>query len=329
MTKGSLVSIIIPTYNQEDFISETLESVLAQTYINTEIIVTDDGSTDRTPEILQQYASNFSKINLITSEKNTGVVKNINRALNVVNGEFIAWLGGDDLMMPEKIEKQVNLLMGRPDAVGCCHDAEVFESDSGKALGLFSEIYNSKKGFREGGIELLFDPGYHMLPSTIMFRSIYRPIEGFDERLLFGDWLYDIEIFRHGKCVVINEVLARYRRHSKNITGSLIAKSKGFEENLIILAIVDSKYPELHYFTKKMRKAFFIDAALASFRNGDILKSNSYINILKSEGAIIRAITIYISLRIFYNYISKEMSKERGQKSRLFVKISSLIRRGL
>ena len=123
------VSVIIPTYNQRDFVRETIDSVLAQTYNNIEIIVTDDGSIDGTREIIQEYASQYpEKIKPVYSEKNTGIAANINRGLAVRTGEFIAWLGGDDIMLPEKIQKQVDLLIGRPDAVGCCHDAEVFES---------------------------------------------------------------------------------------------------------------------------------------------------------------------------------------------------------
>jgi glycosyltransferase involved in cell wall biosynthesis len=328
MIDQPLVSIIIATFNQRDFVSESIDSALNQNYTNIEIIVTDDGSNDGTIEILQEYASNYpNKIKLITSEKNTGITKNGNRGLNVATGEFIAWLGGDDLMMPDKIKKQVEVLISRPDAVGCCHDAEVFESGSGKIIGLFSELYNGKKGFKEGGIEMWFKPGYFMLPSTIMFRSKFKPTHGFDERLLFGDWLFDIEVFKNGKCAVINEVLGKYRRHSHNITSSLISRTKGLEENLIILGIVESRYPELYPFVKKMRKALFLTAAGSSFNNGDIPRSNNYIKNMIYDGAIISGVIAFLSLRLFNKYISHQISKEAFSRSRWFVILSNILKR--
>lgn len=253
--KEPKVSVIIPTYNQINFVEETINSVLSQSYQNLEIIITDDGSTDGTQKILLEYELKYpDKIKVILSSINTGIASNINRGLEAVTGEYIAWLGGDDLMLPEKIKKQVELLQSRPDAVGCCHEAEVFESESSETLGLFSELYNGKSGFKEGGIELLFDPGYLMLPSTIMIRSECCPAHGFDERLKYSnDWLFDIEVFRQGKCVVINEVLAKYRRHSHNVTSSSSLKNIAFEESLIVLGIVEARYPELYPLIKKKK----------------------------------------------------------------------------
>ncbi|MCR4399290.1 MAG: glycosyltransferase family 2 protein, partial [Syntrophomonadaceae bacterium] len=152
------VSVIIPTYNQAEFVRDTLESVLAQTYPNMEIIVTDDGSVDDTPTILREYASRYpDRIVAVTSDRNTGIASNTNRGWKKANGDFVAWLSGDDVMYPTKIEKQVEVLLRRGDAAGCCHDADVFDSRTGQSLGLFSELYNGKRGFREGGVELLFD----------------------------------------------------------------------------------------------------------------------------------------------------------------------------
>jgi len=130
-----LVSVVIPTYNQIEFVRETFDSVLAPDYPWIEIIISDDGSVDGTSEVIKEYEARYSeKIVPVISDKNTGIAANFNRGLNKVRGEYIAWLGGDDLMFPQKIRKQVELLQQRLDAVGCCHDAEVFESPSGRIL---------------------------------------------------------------------------------------------------------------------------------------------------------------------------------------------------
>lgn len=321
---SGLVSVVIPTYNQIEFVRETFDSVLAQDYPCLEIIITDDGSEDGTSDVIEEYAARYpEKIVAVLSGKNTGIAANFNRGLNKVRGEYIAWLGGDDLMFPEKIRKQVELLHQRTDAVGCCHDAEVFESPSGKVLGIFSQLMNGKMGFKEGGVELWFDASYFMLPSTVMIRSEAVPAHGFDERLKYAnDWLLDIEIFRHGKCVVINEVLGKYRRHANNVTGDARARNQGNEDGMIALCIVDSRYPELHRLVRKRRVVFFLAAATWAFRDGDLKKSRDYLKVAIHQGALIQSIALFVGLAIFGSYVIKQTALLPYQRSPFFIKLS-------
>ena len=166
------VSVIVPIYNQAGFIRETVESVLSQDYPNIELVLSDDGSTDGTSDVLREYAAGEpERVKLIASEENTGIAGAFNRALDAHTGDYVAWLGGDDVMLPGKLSRQIAALESHPEAIGCCHDAEVFDSESGRAYGRFTEVYNGRRGVRDGGVELLLDPGYLMLPSTMMVRS--------------------------------------------------------------------------------------------------------------------------------------------------------------
>jgi glycosyltransferase involved in cell wall biosynthesis len=322
-----LVSVVVVTYNQLQYVKETLDSVLNQGYSKLQIIVSDDGSTDGTAQLISAYAERYpDKIDAILSEGNTGIAANFNRALGKVRGEFIAWLGGDDIMLPDKISKQVALLRNRPDAVGCCHDAEIFESPSGKIIGVFSEQINGKKGFKEGGVELWFDASYLMLPSTVMVRSAAVPSHGFDERLRYlNDWLLDVEIFRKGKCAVLNEVLVRYRRHTKNVSGSNAARLLGNEEKMMALGIVDSRYPELHKYVKKRRKLFFLADAVAAFKMGDSARSKSCLYAAARQGAVLQSIVLYVTLILFGPYITEQMKLLRYQRSPLFIFLSKFL----
>ena len=91
------VSVMIITYNQEDLISETIESVLFQNYPNLEIIVSDDASTDKTPEIILSYASRYPNVVIpVLNKKNIGITGNSNTAFFACTGEMVAVLGGDD-----------------------------------------------------------------------------------------------------------------------------------------------------------------------------------------------------------------------------------------
>jgi glycosyltransferase involved in cell wall biosynthesis len=103
------VSILIPLYNSEEFISETIESCLQQTYSNIEIIIIDDGSSDKSLEIAEKYAKNYNNI-IVESQKNSGASKARNRAFELSTGEYIQYLDADDLLDSEKIAFQMDIL---------------------------------------------------------------------------------------------------------------------------------------------------------------------------------------------------------------------------
>jgi teichuronic acid biosynthesis glycosyltransferase TuaG len=107
---SELVSIIIPTYNTEKFISATLQSVINQSYKNCEMILVDDASTDQTVSIIEEFAQNDSRIKLFKLAKNSGNGFARNVALEKATGKYIAYLDADDVWFPEKLEKQIQFL---------------------------------------------------------------------------------------------------------------------------------------------------------------------------------------------------------------------------
>ena len=214
--------------------------------------------------------------------------------------------------------------------MGCCHDAEVFDSASGQILGRFSEYYNKTGDLREGGVELWFEAGYRMLPSAVMNRSTALPVRGFDERLKYAnDWLFFVEVFRRGRCAVTDEVLVRYRRHANNVSESLELASTALEEHLIVLAILESRYPELHQLVRKRRILFFLTEAVKSFGSGNIARSRAYVQSVIRNGAVVRGLGLYGALRLFGNYVCQQMAKHPNYRSPWFVKLSKQVLRGL
>jgi glycosyltransferase involved in cell wall biosynthesis len=274
-------------HNEERFLAEAVESVLAQSFGDFELIISDDGSSDSTPELAQSFAERDpARVRVLRSEQNQGKPFALNRALAVRRGELIAWLDGDDVMLRRKLERQVEALDDNPDAAGCTHDAEMFDSDSQRVLGRFSRIANGLP-LRGGGIALWFDPTYKMLPSATMIRSALCPERGFDERLAFtNDWLFDIEVFRHGRCVALDDVLVRYRRHADNFTTRADASGVSYEEGLMTMAIVIARYPQLRRRARTMMTAILLGQARRRAAAGEWRAAARYASAAWSAGRL-------------------------------------------
>jgi teichuronic acid biosynthesis glycosyltransferase TuaG len=111
--KDSLVSIITPSYNSKGLIAKTIESVLAQTYDNWEMIIVDDASTDGSPAYISSLIKDNPKFKLIALEQNVGAAEARNRAIEVSNGQYIAFLDADDLWYPNKLEVQIAFMQNK------------------------------------------------------------------------------------------------------------------------------------------------------------------------------------------------------------------------
>ncbi|MET3697027.1 glycosyltransferase involved in cell wall bisynthesis [Bacillus oleivorans] len=105
-----LVSIIMPAFNCGDFIGITLDSVIAQTYQNWEVIVIDDCSTDNTEEVVKTYSSMDTRIKYYKLDKNSGAAVARNKAIDLANGKYMAFLDSDDVWFPEKLTKQISFM---------------------------------------------------------------------------------------------------------------------------------------------------------------------------------------------------------------------------
>lgn len=237
-----LVSVAIITYNQEDYIEECLDSVLAQDYRPLEVIVADDGSTDRTRAIVLRYAEQHPGVVIpVFAEKNGGVTANSNAAHWACTGKYIAWLGGDDTMAPGKISRQVKVMEGDENVALCYHDLDVFDSESGRTLRLFSALNRP----REGGIATVIRYGTFNGGSSTMVRRDRAP-DGYDPRIpVASDWLYWVDSLQGGgRIVYINEVLGRYRRHARNVTAESAATRRLLLDHLLTCAIIIVRMPQ-------------------------------------------------------------------------------------
>jgi glycosyltransferase involved in cell wall biosynthesis len=247
----SKVSVLIPSYNQENVIEQTVLSALTQDYANLEVVVSDDASQDRTPQILKEIQEKFpGRLKIFLHQTNLGVTKNHTRGLLECRGDFIAFQDGDDLFLPGKIRKQVEFMLKHPDCTISSHDVDVFDSETGRTLYLWSQRF----GRREGGARELVRYGNYLSSVSVMVRRTHLPAYGYDDRVRIGsDWLLWLEVLAQGKgkILYLDEVLARYRRHAGNLTN---VSGWKYEDQLITLALVETKWPAL-LFPARMRRS--------------------------------------------------------------------------
>jgi len=213
-----LVSIHIIAYNQERFIEETLLSALEQNYDPLEVIVADDGSTDRTPDIIRALAVRYpERLVPLLGGPNVGITRNSNRGLWGCKGEYIAFQGGDDVLLPGKIERQVAWLEENPARVLCGHDVAWIDGD-GHPLGVNGSTFRPLTTGR--GASMILRHGPPFAATAVMVRRVRIPVYGFDERMPFvSDWKLWLDILgRDGEYGYVDGVWANYRRHSANIT---------------------------------------------------------------------------------------------------------------
>ncbi|MGB9596142.1 MAG: glycosyltransferase family 2 protein [Candidatus Poribacteria bacterium] len=209
--KLPLVSVIIPVYNQEKYIKECIDSVINQSYANVEIIVVDDGSTDKTPDILRAYGD---KIKYIRQE-NQGPSSAINNGIKSANGSLICWLGSDDLYMPNKIEHQVELLQ-REQSISIVYSDYITIDSYGNEINKVHILHPPQEKFARTMLIRNFING-----STVMMRRECLDKVGYYDESLRADPDGDMwfRLLKNGyKFGHISEPLVKYRLHQNNVS---------------------------------------------------------------------------------------------------------------
>ena len=209
----SLVSIITPTYNSEAFIEATIKSVLAQTYKNWELIVIDDASVDNTLNVIQPYIEAYPNIKLIVNKENLGAALTRNKGIKLAEGHFIAFLDGDDVWKPQKLETQVNFMLNNNLAV--CFCSYDLMDETGGLLGKTVKalpILNHKKLLRSNYIGNLTG-----MYNTAILGKIYAP--NLRKR---QDWLLWLDAVKKSgqPAIGIKESLAVYRLRKASMSSN-------------------------------------------------------------------------------------------------------------
>lgn len=207
------VSVIMGIKNGERFLRESVESIVAQTFNDFEFIIIDDGSTDRTAEILKEFSQKDSRVKIITNPQNLGLTKSLNIGIRAASGEYIARMDADDIAMPERFEKQVKFL----------------DENSGHTLvGSWAQVIDEKGSdvrelkYPTADTELKktlikLNPFIHA--SIMMRRSALDQTGLYDEAWRYGqDYELYFRIAKNFKMANISELLLKHRINRDSVT---------------------------------------------------------------------------------------------------------------
>ena len=206
-----LVSVVIPAYNAAQFIKQAIESVLTQTYRDFEIIVVDDGSTDNTPHIVQEYG----KVIRYIRQPNRGLSAARNTAIRNARANVIALLDSDDLWEPQYLERMIGLLNIHPEAAGVYCGFQYIKT-RGDHVG--------KPSLKTVPPDLFYttmrEEGNWLAPCAVIFRkNLAESVGLFDESLhAVEDWDMWIRLSEHQPFIGLPQALVKYRRHESNMS---------------------------------------------------------------------------------------------------------------
>lgn len=231
-----LISIIIPNYNYAKYIARTIDSALAQTYPNIEVVVVDDESKDDSLDVLEEFGSRIKVI----AQTNQGVSAARNNGVAASSGELVAFLDADDLWSPEKLERQMAII-DRDAEIGLVHCWMTYIDTEDKPMG---QMADGTAGQIAAEI-LRFDGGgvIGAGSTSLIPRRVFDEVGGFDVRMsTAADWDISYRIAARYKIGMVCEPLVQYRIHNSNMHGNVAA----MEHDMVLAmknAFVDGAKP--------------------------------------------------------------------------------------
>lgn len=227
MRKEPLVSIALCTYNGEKHLKQQLDSLLAQTYSNLEIIIVDDCSTDNTFNITSNYAEKDSRVKCFKNDTNLGFNKNFERAIGLTTGEYIAISDQDDIWMPNKIELLLNHIVNK---------WLIFSNSS---------YINDENETLEGKMLYGFNPAAHNYKCMLLANFVTGHTVLFKKEFMnyflpfpqngFYDWWMGLIALYHEEMIFFDEILTRHRVHNRSVMQERLRS--GGEESAEVRAI--------------------------------------------------------------------------------------------
>lgn len=277
-----LVSVIIPAYNAERFIGKTLQSVLSQTYINIEIIVVDDGSLDKTPEIVESFAKIDNRV-ILLKQSNQGVATARNLAIAKSLGEYIAPVDADDIWYPQKIEKQLQCLLNADSSVGLVYAWSAIIDEADAIIGEYNYWSYLNTNSVEGDVyeRILYTNFLGNASVPLIRRVCFETVGDYNSELKEhnAQGCEDLDIYlriaEHYKFCVVRDFLVGYRQVNGSMSSSYISMEKSYD---LVMKNSRERHPEIPNYIFYWSASYFqYYLALRSFKCDDYWNTILYL----------------------------------------------------
>lgn len=254
----------MPAYNAEKYISEAIESILNQTFKGFEFIIIDDCSTDKTWEIVQDFAKKDDRVVAFRNLENMNVSFTRNRGVKLSNGEYIVWADADDISLPERIETQLKFIDQNPDIGLCGSFIEFFGDGQTRSVRKYFQHDKELK-------DLIFRQNPIAQPACIMRKEILDRVNGYNNFALSEDLDVFFRMGEVSKFGNVQKILVRYRVHESSLTNSRLkemelstlrirwhyAKSKFYNYRVLDLLFNLLQYLSIYLLPAKMKIQLF------------------------------------------------------------------------
>lgn len=250
--KAPLVSVVIPAYNAENFLPESIESILGQTFADFELLILDDCSEDQTLKIAQDYSSVDSRIKVVSNDTNIGIGANRMLGVSLATGKFIAWLDADDIALPNRLASQIDFLENNLD-VGVVGGAiQLFDQ---KGLGEIRRYHQDDAKLRK----LIFRQNPVASPASTFRAEVFRVVGNYKNIRVCEDLEMLLRVGEKFKFGNVSEVVVLYRQQIESLTSLNL---RPMEKAAISL--------RMRYASSRKYHFSFIDALLILFQRGTI-----------------------------------------------------------
>jgi glycosyltransferase involved in cell wall biosynthesis len=210
-----MISVVMPVYNGQRFLARAMDSLLAQTFTDFEVIVVDDGSTDDTPAILRRYAEQDARVRVIRGD-HAGISAALNRGIEASTHAWIARMDADDVASPDRFAKQIAGAAAHPEVVVWGSYAQHVDAN-GRVLGVSRTGPTSVDEFRR--LRAAGEDVYVIHPTSMLRKDVVLRVGGYDGRFNYCE---DFELFdrmaEHGPVVALPEPLLQYRIHATSVS---------------------------------------------------------------------------------------------------------------
>ena len=230
-TNKITASIVIPVYNGSNYLQKNVESLLAQTIKDIEIIIVDDASTDNTPEIMTDLSKKDSRIRIFFNEVNKGVIKTVNIGARYASGEYIMFTGHDDLFLPEHLEMMISDF-SEDTAFVHCNSIVIDENGTPGRLLKKNSVQKIKTAAFD---KFIYTDNFISSCGLVIRKKIFDDIKGhIEEHRTYGEWMLWIRLSALGRVKYNSKINALYRIHSNNQSKTVLKKdNKGeFSDSL-------------------------------------------------------------------------------------------------